>query len=93
MQRGHSREPCFFSEEDYASYVHWLGEAPGDAECVLHVYALMTNHVHLLLTPKKAVAVPKLIMSLGTFGVRTFGVRVAILFYWRAATHLHLQES
>jgi len=65
VQRGHNREPCFYSEEDYASYLYWLNEALGEAECKLHAYVLMTNHVHLLLTPKKAVAVPKLIISLG----------------------------
>ena len=65
VQRGHNREPCFFSEEDYTSFLQWLGEALADNECQLHAYALMTNHVHLLLTPKKAAAVPKLIMSLG----------------------------
>lgn len=65
VQRGHNREPCFFCEDDYASYLHWLGEALGEAECALHAYVLMTNHVHLLLTPKKAAAIPRLIMSLG----------------------------
>jgi putative transposase len=65
VQRGHHREPCFFSEEDYTRYLHWLGEALAVNECRLHAYALMANHVHLLLTPKKADAVPKLIMSLG----------------------------
>ena len=65
VQRGHNREPCFFSEEDYTSYLHWLGEALDDNQCQLHAYALMTNHVHLLLTPKRAETVPKLIMSLG----------------------------
>ena len=65
VQRGHNREPCFFSEEDYTSYLHWLGESLSINECQLHAYALMTNHVHLLLTPRKAEAVPKLIMSLG----------------------------
>ena len=65
VQRGHNREPCFFAEDDYASYLHWLGEALGEAECALHAYVLMTNHVHLLLTPKHAQAVPKLIISLG----------------------------
>ena len=54
VQRGHNREPCFFAEEDYSSYLHWLGEALGETECSLHAYVLMTNHVHLLLTPKKA---------------------------------------
>lgn len=65
VQRGHNREPCFFAEEDYQSYLHWLGEALGEAECKLHAYVLMTNHVHLLLTPKKAETVQKLIISLG----------------------------
>jgi putative transposase len=65
VQRGHNREPCFFTEEDYSSYLHWLSQALGESECSLHAYVLMTNHVHLLLTPKKAEAVPKLIISLG----------------------------
>jgi len=65
VQRGHNREPCFFAEYDYSSYLHWLGEALTESGCALHAYVLMTNHVHLLLTPKKAEAVPKLIISLG----------------------------
>ncbi len=65
MQRGHNREPCFFREEDYLTYLHWLGEALKETSCSLHAYALMSNHVHLLLTPKRAAAVPKLIISLG----------------------------
>ena len=65
VQRGHNREPCFFGEEDYLSYLHWLKEALAENHCSLHAYVLMTNHVHLLLTPKKAEAVPKLIISLG----------------------------
>ena len=65
VQRGHNRAPCFFAEADYAGYLHWLGEALGEAQCTLQAYVLMTNHVHLLLTPRKAEAVPRLIMSLG----------------------------
>jgi putative transposase len=33
--------------------------------CKLHAYVLMTNHVHLLLTPKKAGLIPRFIMSIG----------------------------
>lgn len=65
VQRGHNREPCFFAEEDYHAYLHWLGEALIKERCALHAYALMTNHVHLLLTPAKAESVPKLIIALG----------------------------
>jgi REP-associated tyrosine transposase len=65
VQRGHNRQPCFFAEEDYQAYLHWLAEALKKERCALHAYALMTNHVHLLITPKKAEAVPRLIIALG----------------------------
>jgi len=65
VQRGHNREPCFFCEDNYASYLYWLGKALGETGCALHAYVLMTNHVHLLLTPRKAAMVPKLMISLG----------------------------
>ena len=65
VQRGHNREPCFFAEVDYCSYLHWLGAALAETGCELHAYALMTNHVHLLLTPRMAAEVPKLMISLG----------------------------
>jgi putative transposase len=65
VQCGHNREPCFFAEEDYFSYLHWLEEALVEHDCALHAYVLMPNHVHLLLTPKNVDAVPKLIISLG----------------------------
>jgi putative transposase len=65
VQRGHNREACFFCEEDYQSYLYWLGEALGENECALHAYVLMTNHVHLLLTPKKAERIPRIVISLG----------------------------
>ena len=65
VQRGHNRAPCFFAEKDYRTYLHWLGEALRETACALHAYVLMTNHVHLLLTPERAPAVPKLLISLG----------------------------
>lgn len=51
VQRGVNREPCFFAEEDYHCYLHWLQEAVADWRCAIHAYVLMTNHVHLLVTP------------------------------------------
>jgi putative transposase len=65
VPRGQNREPCFFNEDDYRCYLHWLSEALTKTECRLHAYVLMTNHVHLLLTPRKAKVVPELIISLG----------------------------
>lgn len=65
VQRGHNRERCFFEEADYQRYLAWLHEALTEADCTLHAYVLMTNHVHLLLTPRSADAVPGAIISLG----------------------------
>ena len=65
VQRGINREPCFFAEEDYHCYLHWLEEAARDCCCVIHAYVLMSNHVHLLLTPTETGAPSRLMQSLG----------------------------
>jgi putative transposase len=65
VQRGHNRDACFFAEDDYLAYCHWLGEALTETGCALHAYVHMTNHVHLLLTPPDAGAVSRLMISLG----------------------------
>ena len=62
VQRGHNREPCFFGEEDYH---YWLNEALRKEDCALHAYALMINHVHLLLTPQRAASIPRVIIAPG----------------------------
>ena len=65
VQRGHNRQPCFLVDDDYRAYLHWLGEALREADASLHAYALMTNHVHLLVTPRMATSIPRMIISLG----------------------------
>ena len=44
---------CFFSEEDYRRYLDDLTDLSSRFGCAIHAYVLMTNHVHLLLTPEK----------------------------------------
>ena len=65
VQRGHNRSPCFFRDSDYLIYLHCLDQALIDTKCRLHAYVLMTNHVHLLLTPLHADTVPRLFVYLG----------------------------
>ncbi|MHB0986773.1 MAG: transposase [Sulfuricella sp.] len=65
VQRGHNRDACFFADDDYLAYRHWLGGALKESGCALHAYVLMTNHVHLLLSPPQPQDVPRLIISLG----------------------------
>lgn len=65
VQRGINREPCFFAEEDYHSYLHWLNKAATDWHCAIHAYVLMTNHVHLLVTPETETGTAKLMQAIG----------------------------
>ena len=50
-QRGNNRQACFFSDDDYLLYLDLLAESCHKHRCELHAYVLMTNHVHLLITP------------------------------------------
>src|SRR5882724_13279075 len=70
IQRGNNREAIFFAAEDYARYRDWLAEAAADYGCAIHGYVLMTNHVHLLLTPLAADSLARTMQSLGRRYVR-----------------------
>jgi len=65
VQRGINREPCFFAEEDYHFYLHWLQKSAADWHCAIHAYVLMTNHVHLLVTSEQPDGIAKLMQSIG----------------------------
>jgi len=65
IQRGNNREACFYSEEDYAAYLEFLKIAAEKAKCQLHAYILMTNHVHMLVTPMQENSIPTMMQSLG----------------------------
>lgn len=65
IQRGNNREPCFFAEEDYQFYLECLKDALQKYRCDLHAYVLMTNHVHLLITPETDDGLSKVMQSLG----------------------------
>jgi len=52
VQRGNNRSACFYADEDYVRYLDHLKELADKLLCAVHAYCLMTNHVHLLLTPR-----------------------------------------
>lgn len=70
IQRGNDRQAIFFSEEDREAYLGWLLAAASDHGCRIHAYMLMTNHVHLLVTPERASSLPRMMQSLGRRYVR-----------------------
>lgn len=65
VQRGNNRSPCFFAERDYRNYLECLGDALDEFGCELHAYVLMTNHVHLLMTPREATSISRAMQSIG----------------------------
>ncbi|MCG7947192.1 MAG: transposase [Candidatus Thiodiazotropha taylori] len=54
VQRGHSRDPVFFETQDYATYAHWVRVGSEKYNIAVHAFVLMTNHIHLLITPTQA---------------------------------------
>ena len=65
IQRGHNRESCFYTTEDYQRYLHELKEAVDTNGARLHAYVLMTNHVHLLVTPTSEHSISHFMQDLG----------------------------
>ena len=65
IQRGNNRQACFFSDDDYLFYLHCLLEYSQKTHCMIHGYVLMTNHVHLLLTPSAKESVGQLMKRIG----------------------------
>lgn len=47
--RGNNREPIFFSGGDYRKYLQVVQEGKARFACRLFAYALMTNHIHLMI--------------------------------------------
>lgn len=70
IQRGNNRQMTFFAGEDNRYYLDCLKDACIRHQCHLHAYVLMTNHVHLLLTPLQPDAIAKVMQSVGRRYVR-----------------------
>lgn len=72
IQRGNNREPIFAADDDYPFYLECLQDAAKRNELLIHAYVLMTNHVHLLVTPKAENSIPKTLQSVGRRYVQYF---------------------
>jgi putative transposase len=65
IQRGNNRQACFYAAADYQRYLQDLGHQAGKFCCLIHAYCLMTNHVHLLVTPERADSAALMMKHLG----------------------------
>jgi putative transposase len=65
VQRGNNRGACFFADGDYRFYLDVFGDACLRYKVKAHAYVLMTNHVHLLLTPQTPEGISRVMQSIG----------------------------
>jgi putative transposase len=65
VQRGHNRTQCFFGDNDYSIYLDHLALFSRRFCCAVHAYCLMTNHVHLFLTPGEEEGCARMMKYLG----------------------------
>jgi len=70
VQRGNNKQACFFDVQDYTVYLDKLRHYSNEYRVDVHAYILMTNHVHLLMTPQTETGVSQLMRALGRYYVR-----------------------
>jgi putative transposase len=75
IQRGVNRSHCFADDLDRQRYVGWLKDHAEQNRCAIHAYVLMTNHVHLLVTPATEDGLSRTMKAIGERYVRHFNRR------------------
>ena len=70
VQRGNNRQACFFGDDDFGFFMNVLTNTLEEFEVDLHAFVLMTNHVHLLMTPSNAEGISRVMQSVGRRYVR-----------------------
>jgi putative transposase len=72
IQRGNNRQPIFAADADYQFFRDALVEAAAKHGLEIHAYVWMTNHIHLLATPKFNDSISKVFQSVGRRYVQYF---------------------
>jgi putative transposase len=72
IQRGNNRSVTFVADSDYRFFLDILRAACERHGCRVHAYVLMTNHVHLLMTPSTKFGISAVMQSVGRRYVRCF---------------------
>ena len=75
IQRGNNRQSIFADDADRRQFLATLNDTCQSFECRVHAYVLMTNHVHLLMTPDTETGISQVMQSLGRRYVQYFNRR------------------
>ncbi len=75
IQRGNNKQAIFATAADYSMLLDLLEENAKKFDVAIHAYVLMSNHFHLLASPKTADGLPKMMQAVGRSYVRLFNDR------------------
>jgi putative transposase len=95
-QRGNNCQACFFVNADYQQYFSLLADACKRHDSSVHAFVLMTNHVHILITPETPTGVSLVIQDLGRDYVRENNKaykRTGTMWEWRFKSSLVDHEA
>ncbi|HQR99899.1 MULTISPECIES: transposase [unclassified Polaromonas] len=73
--RGNNRQAIFSCPADYQTLLDLIEEHARKSGVAVHAYVLMSNHVHLLVTPEAADSLPSMMQAVGRRYVRYFNDR------------------
>lgn len=75
IQRGNNRGDIFRAAEDYLFFLTTLGSAVTRHSLSVHAYVLMTNHVHMVVTPRTQTSLPGVMQEVGRTYVRFYNAK------------------
>ena len=75
IQRGNNRQAIFADADDYQRLLDALREQAAANQVAVHAYVLMSNHLHLLVTPQTTEGMSRTMQALGRSYVRHFNRR------------------
>ena len=75
MHRGNNRQDIFDSEEDMVRIKADIKASLSKSGCSLHAYVIMTNHLHLLITPRNKAKLAAFMQSVANRYVRYFNAQ------------------
>jgi len=77
VQRGNNRQACFFDDDDRRLYLELLVSSLQRYDALLHAFVLMTNHVHLLMTPRAEDSISRVMRVAGSCYAQRFNRKYA----------------
>jgi len=65
IQRGNNHDACFYADQNYLFCLDCLRDVCERFHLYIRAYVLMTNHVHLIMTPENSEGISRVMQSVG----------------------------